>query len=67
MHIFFTTSHHYNTVKSLNLSFYLVTGDDALLGSGGELITSSVSHRDSSVVLENEKSDGTSLSSSDGT
>ena len=66
MHIFFTT-HHYNTVKSLNLSFYLVTGDDDLLGSDGELITSSVSHRDSSVVLEKEKSDGTSLSSSDGT
>merc|ERR1719412_1911731 len=42
------------------------TDDNTLVGSGGELITSSVSHRDSSVVLKNGKSEGASLSSSDG-
>ena len=42
----------------------LATDDNAILKSGGELISSSVSHRDSSSVLKNVNSDGTSLSSS---
>ena len=50
----------FNTVPPL----FLGKNENTLVGSGGELMTSSVSHRDSSVVLSNGKSDGASLSSS---
>ena len=48
----------------ISIYLFAATNDNTLLESGEELMSSSVSHRDSSVALNGGKSEGTSFSSS---